>query len=985
MWYALKRLSLGLSLIVLASVLLLYSDRTHRSRGARGTATIAAVQQFRVAIVQPSSSPALEAGITGMQYGLSEAGFEEGHNLKIRRFNAEGDTGTANAIAHEVTSGDFDLIMTVSTPSLLNVVTANKEAKIPHVFALVTDPFAVGIGIDRADPLQHPKHLVGLGTMQPVEQSFRTAKQCLPELKTVGVIWNPAEANSEIVVKKAREVCPRMGITLVEAAIEKAADIGEAAHALTAKGVQAIWTGADTTVLVGIDQVIAAAKQARIPVLSVVPPQAAKGALFDLGADYGEVGRLAGLLAGRILKGTDPATIPIENVLPEQLILNTNALKELAEPWHFPPGLINQAQTIIDEQGVRELRPRKIRRPPPGRKFHLGIAYFREDADTDSCLRGLTDGLRELGFEQGRNLDLRKAQAGGDLSQIPAIMHKLDVQDIDLIVPISTPCVTAAASLVKSKPAVFTLCDDPIEAGAGKSFSNHLPHMTGIASFPPVAATAEMLKKLLPDIKRVGMVYHPSTGIKVPAAAREELTSRGITLEALTMEDSDDVSQAIKTLLAKNVETVWIADSKTAHRSVDAIVKATSQARIPVVLNDMNFAQRGVLACVAAGAYQSGHAAAAPIARVLMGENPKDIPIENLTVPRTYINPTVARDLQIVVPQELQQFTTRENDSATTAVQTRDARSTTAATDKPKALDRMWNINILEFVKVADCEECERGILDGLTSSGLVEGRDFTVKIRNAHGDMPTLSTMVDVAVSEGADMIITLSTPAFQAAMRGAGKLPIVCTYLADPVAAGGGKSTTDHLPNVTGTYTVSCFDQMIPIMRRIVPDLKRIGTVFVPSEVNNVVHKNALAVEAEKANLELIAVPASGSTEVADAALAMASRDIDAICQISGNLTGTAFTSIAQAAYSAPLPLFGFMTQQAVDGAAVVLARDFYDSGIQAGSMAAQIMRGTSPADIPFLLNDRTKLIINKTAAAKCNMTLPPELVKQAERVIE
>jgi ABC-type uncharacterized transport system substrate-binding protein len=994
MWYALQRLSLGICLIVIASALLLYSDKTNRKRAnTRTSKTGAAIskteRKYKVALVQNSSSITLDSGITGMLDGLSEDGFDEGRNLEVRKFNAEGDTGTGNSIAREVTGGEYDLIMTASTPTLQSVATANKDGKTPHVFALVTDPFAVGVGCNRENPLDHPRHLVGVGTMQPVEHSFRTALQCNPGLKTVGVVWNPGEANSEIVVKKAREICPGLGITLVEATAEKSADVGEAARALTSKGVQALWTGADTSVLVGFDQLLAAAKAARIPVFSVVPPQAPKGALFDLGADYLEVGRLAGLLGAKILKGTEPFRIPVENALPEQLIVNQVALSGLAEEWHFPDELMKQAQVVVNANGIRELRPRKLRQPPAQRMFNVGIAYLAPDPATETVMRGLTDGLRELGFIEGKNLQLRKAHANGEVANVPGIIQGFEGQDIDLLVPMSNACVRAAATLVKTEPVVFTYCYDPLGVGAGKSLSNHLPHMTGVGMLPPLDATTSLVKQLLPNVEKVGTVYSASDmGVrKAVETAHDKFTSAGLRLEEATIANANEAPQALQSLLRKDIQALWLSNGSMPRSAVDSLAGAASAAKLPLFTNELEFTERGVLASATPGFYESGHAAATLVARILLGENPKNIPIQNVTSEQVYVSPEVAQQIGIVVPPELHKFTTKQQERHTSAPVSASAQPVTAIAPRPSnaPVTKNWKLNLIEFVKVSDCEECVRGFHEGLEAAGVVEGRDYTISARNAHGDMPTLSTMVDAAVSEGSDMIVTFSTPTFQAAMRGAGQLPVVFSFVADPFAAGGGKTDTDHVANVTGAYTLGAFDEMVALVKELQQDVKKVGTLFVPSEVNNLVHKKLLGEACEKAGIELIAIPATSASEVADAALALTHENIDAVTQVGGNLMATAFTSIAQAAYSARLPLYGFLTQQAMDGCPVVMSRDFHTAGIDAGRMAAEIMRGKSPKDIPFHLTAETRLVLNKTAAAKCGMTLSPELLKKANKVIE
>jgi ABC-type uncharacterized transport system substrate-binding protein len=75
----------------------------------------------------------------------------------------------------------------------------------------VADPYVAGVGLDRADPLKHPRHLVGQSILMPVIDAFRIAKQMWPGLARIGVAWNPAEPNSRMFVGKAREARRRAG------------------------------------------------------------------------------------------------------------------------------------------------------------------------------------------------------------------------------------------------------------------------------------------------------------------------------------------------------------------------------------------------------------------------------------------------------------------------------------------------------------------------------------------------------------------------------------------------------------------------------------------------------------------------------------------------------------------------------------------------------------------------------------------------------
>src|SRR5438105_3774941 len=133
MLFALKRLSLGLTLIASASGVLLLMDLHRRAGGAQ--------RLPEIAILQHASVPVLDDGVRGMIDGLAAMGYRDGATAAISRYNAEGDAATANAIAREITDGHFDLVMTSSTSSLQAVANANKGGRTIHVFGIVADPF----------------------------------------------------------------------------------------------------------------------------------------------------------------------------------------------------------------------------------------------------------------------------------------------------------------------------------------------------------------------------------------------------------------------------------------------------------------------------------------------------------------------------------------------------------------------------------------------------------------------------------------------------------------------------------------------------------------------------------------------------------------------------------------------------------------------------------------------------------------------------
>ncbi len=203
--------------------------------------------------------------------------------------------------------------------------------------------------------------MVGLGTMQPVAEAFRMARKLAPKLARVGVAWNPSEANSEACTKIARTVCQELGIELLEANVDNSAGVREAVASVIGRGAEAVWIGGDVTVLASIDSVVGPARSAGIPVFSNIPGCGAHGTLFDLGADYYQVGGKVGELAGRVLGGQPPASLPILYEVPAELWINRIALEQIKGGWSFPKEIEAKADVVFEQKGPVRRRPRGIR------------------------------------------------------------------------------------------------------------------------------------------------------------------------------------------------------------------------------------------------------------------------------------------------------------------------------------------------------------------------------------------------------------------------------------------------------------------------------------------------------------------------------------------------------------------------------------------------------------------------------------------------
>jgi len=625
----LRRLALGIFLIAAASALLLFSDLGSRV-GKREPAS-SSQKTARLAVLQHASQSILDQGREGMMAGLAERGWMQGKNLEVKRYNAEGDMPVGQAIAKEMANGGHDILLTISTPSLQAVANANRTTQIPHVFALVTNPVAAGVGVSPSDPLDHPAWLTGYGTLQPVAKAFKVALEMNPQLKKVGVVWNSSEANSEAQVKIARKVCADLGLTLLEATVENSAGVGEAAASLTSRGAEALWVNGDVSVITAIDSVVAAANKGGIPVFTVIPPNAKRGALFDLGADYHEVGRLSGLLAGDILNGRNPAEIPIVNALPEIQTINLQALQNLKANWTIPPAILDRAQLVIDENGIETTRMATIPAPnpnPTGKTWKIGVVLYNESPPAEETLHGMADGWKESPLVEGKDYTVKVRSAQGDMAAISGCLDTAVTEGADIIVPLSTPSLQTAISKIRNKPIVFSMVANPMAAGAGKSYTDHLPNVTGTTVLAPFEEMLDLLEKYYPSYKRLGTLFCPAeaNSVDLKDAFAAECKKRGFTLETVAANSPGELADSAASLMSRPIDAVVQVSDNMSSAGFTAITKAARQSHKPLFSLNSTMVPQGAAVALGRDYHEAGRETIRLIERVIRGEDPGKIP-----------------------------------------------------------------------------------------------------------------------------------------------------------------------------------------------------------------------------------------------------------------------------------------------------------------------------------------------------------------------
>ncbi len=275
-----------------------------------------------VAVTSIVEHPALDAVKDGVKQALADAGYTEGKGLKWQFQTAQGNTAIAGQIARKYVGDKPDVIVAIATPSAQAVVAATKS--IPVVYSAITDPVAAQLVSTLAPS---GTNVTGVSDSLALEKQVELIKKVVPGAKRVGMVYNPGEANSVVVVQRLRELLPQSGMTLVEATAARTVDVGAAARSLVGK-VDVIYTNTDNNVVSAYEALVKVGNDAQVPLVASDTDSVKRGAIAALGINYSDLGVQTGKMVIRILKGEKPGDIASETSDKLELFVNKGAAKK---------------------------------------------------------------------------------------------------------------------------------------------------------------------------------------------------------------------------------------------------------------------------------------------------------------------------------------------------------------------------------------------------------------------------------------------------------------------------------------------------------------------------------------------------------------------------------------------------------------------------------------------------------------------------------
>lgn len=277
---------------------------------------------LNIGVVQFGTHPSLDNCFQGVEEGMAASGLSYGD---LDRQDGNFDSATCDTIAKNMVAKNYDLIFAIATPAAVSAYSAAQSSDIPVVFCAVSDPQEAGL----VDDAQAPGgNCTGTSDQLDLSAQIAMITTLQPEVKKIGVLYTTSEVNSISHLRQLKAVCEPLGLEVVEQGVQGAADVPQAAAALAAK-VDCINNFTDNNVVSNLQEVLAKAGEAGIPVYGSEIEQVKNGCLASASIDYVALGRETANIAKQILEGADPGTIPVSYIAESTPVINTDVAATL--------------------------------------------------------------------------------------------------------------------------------------------------------------------------------------------------------------------------------------------------------------------------------------------------------------------------------------------------------------------------------------------------------------------------------------------------------------------------------------------------------------------------------------------------------------------------------------------------------------------------------------------------------------------------------
>ena len=301
---------------------------------------------------------------------------------------------------------------------------------------------------------------------------------------------------------------------------------------------------------------------------------------------------------------------------------------------------------------------------------------------------------------------------------------------------------------------------------------------------------------------------------------------------------------------------------------------------------------------------------------------------------------------------------------------------------------KQYKIGLSQLLTHPALDATREGIIDGLAEKGYVEGDNLEIDYQNSELDMSLVATIAQQFVSDKVDAIVAIATPNAQAAISAAKgtDIPVIFSAITDPVGSDMVIDWDNHPnENVTGVSDMIVVQDDVELITQIVPNVKKIGTLYNAGEANSVFLNTKLIEACDALGIKVVEQTVSTSADILTAAGALVGQ-VDAIWVGTDNTVVSGLEALIGVCEDNQIPLFPSDEPSIERGGIATYGFDYYDIGLQTGYMVARVLEASDGAvSIPVEKGEIISLSVNTAAAARMGVTIPQSLLDVAVTTYE
>jgi len=270
----------------------------------------------------------------------------------------------------------------------------------------------------------------------------------------------------------------------------------------------------------------------------------------------------------------------------------------------------------------------------------------------DFCLNAFRQGLRELGYIEGRNISLEYRSADGRVDRLPDLAAELVRLKVDVMVTITPPGVRAAKQATSTIPIVMGAVDDAVEQGFVASLARPGGNITGISSLNPELSgkRLELLKEAFPKVSRVAVLREAVGSASSLRVTMEAARVLGVQLQILELRDPNELDSAFAAMTRERAGALDVLPGLMITGYMRQIVDLAGKARLPAILPDGQFVESGGLMSYGPSLPEMYRRAATYVDKILKGRTPADLPVEQPMKFEFIINLKAAKQIGVTIP-----------------------------------------------------------------------------------------------------------------------------------------------------------------------------------------------------------------------------------------------------------------------------------------------------------------------------------------------